>query len=177
MTGKRQVWALQLQVSPAPHRPALPCLRACHLLHVGCPTGAGALAAPCTPAPGRPPPLRHTRAAAAVVRLSRRRCGAARREALGASRLASAARVRPPQPVPVRMFVPNLPVSEPSSGLLTNPDLSPTPTCALNPDSPCPYPLRTGRPYTRTSCVRPLYAGRPRGFALCRPCFLARRDT
>ena len=58
---------------------------------------------------------------------------------------------------------PNLPVSEPSSGLLTkygsNPDLSPTPTCALNPDSPCPYPLRTGRPYTRTSCVRPLYAG------------------
>ena len=36
------------------------------------------------------------------VRLSRRRCGAARREALGASRLASTARVRPPQPVPVR---------------------------------------------------------------------------
>ena len=109
------------------------------------------------------PPQRRTRAAAAVVRLSRRRYGAARREALGASRLASTARVRPPQPVPVRMFVPNLPVSEPSSGLLTkygsNPDLSPTPTCALNPDSPCPYPLRTGRPYTRTSCVRPLYAG------------------
>ena len=51
-------------------------------------------------------PLRaHTRAAAAVVRLSRRRYGAARREALGASRLASTARVRPPQPVAVRMFV------------------------------------------------------------------------
>ena len=39
------------------------------------------------------------------------------------------------------------------------PNLSPIPTCALNPDSPCPYPLLTGRPYTRTSCVRPLYAG------------------
>ena len=111
---------------------------------------------------GRPPSEAHTRRSSCRSPLATQvrcceargtRCIEARFNRSGAPTSARArAHVRP-----------NLPVSEPSSGLLTkygsNPDLSPTPTCALNPDSPCPYPLRTGRPYTRTSCVRPLYAG------------------
>ena len=61
----------------------------------------GRARAPCTSEPRRPPPQMRTRLSA--VRLLRRRCGAAQREAQWARRwkLVSSARARPPQPVPV----------------------------------------------------------------------------